>query len=173
MFEIDLVDSLGYYDIREHNINVLESQILKLFSDIEAKGGQNPYPKPVYKAKQEVDETESYILKRINARDIDIYNPGNEIVHPDGFSMIVRKSNIDHPDSGYGVYIKGVVTPGTVLGFYPGVVYFPDNITKPVLEGNDYMYCRYDDAIVDGYQWDKRQEKMQLGFKKLQYSGGV
>lgn len=173
MSEIKLLNEMGYYDIRWHNINILDHQILKLFEDIEKKGGDNPYPKPVYKEKRKTDETEEYIMQRIKASDIDIYNPGKEIKHPDDFSLLIKKSNIDHPESGYGVYVKGTITPGTVIGFYPGVVFFPDNIIPNVLEGNDYLYCRYDHAIVDGYQWDKRQERMQLDRKKFEYSGGM
>jgi hypothetical protein len=40
-------------------------------------------------------------------QEIEVYNPGVELHHPDGFSLIIKKSEIDHPASGYGVFIQG------------------------------------------------------------------
>ena len=42
-----------------------------------------------------------------------------------GFAMEVKVSSISHPQAGNGVFIKNnsPVLPGTLLGFYPGVIY--------------------------------------------------
>lgn len=69
-------------------------------------------------------------------RDIESYTPGEVISHPDGFTLQIRvcwlldsrlvnlqKSRVDHPESGYGVWVEGRIIPGTVIALYPGVVY--------------------------------------------------
>ena len=43
-----------------------------------------------------------------------------------GFNLVLKKSKIEHPDSGEGVFLsckkRRFVLPGTLLGFYPGVI---------------------------------------------------
>ena len=46
-----------------------------------------------------------------------------------GFIVESRKSSIDDPSSGFGVYIDGEACQGTVLAIYPGTV-FPNKLLK-------------------------------------------
>ena len=87
--------------------------------------------------------------------------------------MEIRKSDVNHPDAGYGVHLKGVAMPGTVIAFYPGVVYFVDDIPVEVVKDNDYMFSRYDSVIVDGRQWDRMNEKAKLKQKNFAYAAGT
>jgi len=112
---------------------MLNEQMRKLFEYVHSTGGLNPYPKPVYKQQLQAtqfDKITEKIEKEMNRRkyrweEIEVYNPGVELHHPDGFSLIIKKSNIDHPASGYGVFIRGEAPPGVIIGFYPGVIYYP------------------------------------------------
>jgi hypothetical protein len=79
--------------------------------------------------------------------------PGSVIDFPDGFSLQIRKSRIDHPESGYGVFLNGHVLPGTLLAMYPGRVYFPGTLSREVALNNSYMIGRYDAIAVDGRDW--------------------
>lgn len=151
----------GYFDLREDNINVLDYQLHEMFQLVKRKGGMNPYPRPVYHANEKrptANETDAYLNERVPVSDIELFNPGDMLPHPDGFELQVRKSLIDHPESGYGVFVKGSILPGTVVALYPGTIYFSNNITQDVIDGNDYMISRYDDVIIDGRSWDRKQE---------------
>lgn len=171
MYEFKMISILDYFEKREHNIHILDNQILEMFKYVHSIGGFNPYPKPIYKSVDEREKSEE-IIRMFKTKDIEVYNPGNDIIHPEGFSMVIKKSGIDHPESGYGVYVKGTVLPGTVLAFYPGTVYHPNDIKREIIEGNEYMYCRFDNIIIDGSDWDKRQEKYKLDLLKSKYTGG-
>lgn len=104
---------------------------------------------------------------------MEVFTPGSSIAHPSGFTLEIRKSDLNHPESGYGVFLKGIAVPGTVIGFYPGVVYFADDVPLSVVEGNDYMFSRYDSLIIDGRQWDRLNEKAKLQEKQLSYAAGT
>ena len=70
------------------------------------------------------------------------------------FSLYINKSKIRHMSSQDGVFLsckkKNYVLPGTLVGFYPGIIY-PRKIKKPDLIINDtYPYLkRFDDCWVD------------------------
>lgn len=86
------------------------------------------------------------------------------IPHPSGkFTLHISKSNIDHPEAGFGrlslfaqirlklktcafpgVHVKGHIIPGTVLAIYAGTVHFPHTLKENIVKGNSYMYGRYD-----------------------------
>lgn len=157
--------------MREDNAHVLDYQIFELFKSVRQLGGLNPYPKPVYRSDEsrpKPTDTEAYLSERVPLSDIQLFNPSSNIPHPGGFDLRVRKSVIDHPESGYGVFVdSGEILPGTVVAFYPGTVHFHTNLTKTVTDGNEYMISRYDDAIVDGRHWDRKQEVATR--KSLQY----
>ena len=40
-----------------------------------------------------------------------------------GFSLTLAPSAIDHPRAGIGVWLQGRASAGSVIGFYPGIVY--------------------------------------------------
>jgi len=76
-----------------------------------------------------------------------------------GFTLELDKSSA--PGSGLGAFLKGQVAPGTVVGFYPGLVYPAELLSNPVTlahlfkEGNDYMMARYDQSVIDGNHVDE------------------
>lgn len=160
-----------YFQLREENIEVIDYQLNEMFENVRNMGGMNPYPKPVYKPgekRPDVTETEAYLSSRVPVSDIELFNPGNLIPHPGGFELQIRKSNIDHPDSGYGVFVKGEILPGTIVALYPGTVYFPDALTEAVIKDNEYMISRYDDTVIDGRVWDRKQEVATRESKQME-----
>ncbi|WMV57086.1 hypothetical protein MTR67_050471 [Solanum verrucosum] len=42
-----------------------------------------------------------------------------------GYTLEVKPSQIPHEDAGQGLFIHGEADVGTVLAFYPGVIYSP------------------------------------------------
>jgi hypothetical protein len=81
-----------------------------MFSHVIKIGGKVPYPKPIYHKSEynpEKDEDVLFLEKKMNTQTVEQFNPGEDLEHPEGFSLIVRKSNIDHPESGYGVFVNG------------------------------------------------------------------
>lgn len=90
-----------------------------------ARGGFNPYPKPIFRDHESIDPSRVHLERRMNLTDVAVFNPGHDIKHPDEFCLQIRKSRIEHPESGYGVFVQGTILPGTVVALYPGVVYWP------------------------------------------------
>lgn len=81
------------------------------------------------------------------------FKEGKKVEHPDGFRLQIRKSNIDHRAAGHGVFVEGTITPGTVIGLYPGTIYYPQTLTREVIKNNEYLISRFDNVILDGRQW--------------------
>lgn len=160
---------------------MLNEQMRKLFEYVHSTGGLNPYPKPVYKQQLQAtqfDKITEKIEKEMNRRkyrweEIEVYNPGVELHHPDGFSLIIKKSNIDHPASGYGVFIRGEAPPGVIIGFYPGVIYYPPDITPDILQNNEYLMIRYDGVIIDARDWEQRAEQRMKAKLALKYAADL
>jgi hypothetical protein len=175
--------SKAYHLLREDNVHVIDYQIFEIFEAVKRMGGMNPYPKPQlikseedkWKAEKEkwrklssssnrsvtdLEETRAYLNRNMPVTDVELFNPGAIIRHPGGFDLQVRKSMIDHPESGYGVFHEGEepVLPGTILALYPGTVYFPDNLTQEIIHENEYMISRYDDTVIDGRSWARKNE---------------
>jgi hypothetical protein len=125
-----------FYDL------TLEENIIKF-----KKTDPNTFPiyDLTYKAKSENDyESISNIL-------LDFKDNFEEMC---GFNLYIHKSKIRHMSSQDGVFLsckkKQSVLPGTLVGFYPGIIY-PSRIKKPELIINDtYPYLkRFDDFWVD------------------------
>jgi hypothetical protein len=194
-------DKLPLMEVRNQVYLNLDEQINTIFGHICAIGGLNPYPKPVYRIgekRYEYDEVtdaaiENELKKQFLYKEIEVYNPGAELPHPDGFSLVIKKSAIDHPAAGYGVHVKGgklpnlevfpythrtnapiiEILPGTVIGFYPGTVYFPQDISEAVVTENEYLIGRYDGVVIDGRMWDRRAEQLHREIRNLQVASGT
>ena len=54
-----------------------------------------------------------------------------------GFALRLKKSSIDHPEAGLGVFIEGKAMTGTVLTMYSGVVRFSEEIDKSMYNTNE------------------------------------
>ncbi|CAJ1932797.1 unnamed protein product [Sphenostylis stenocarpa] len=73
-----------------------------------------------------------------------------------GYTLNVKPSQISHKDSGKGLFLDGAVDVGTVLAFYPGVVYSPayyHHIPGYLDEQNPYSIARYDGTVIDAQPW--------------------
>jgi hypothetical protein len=74
-----------------------------------------------------------------------------------GHFLYTKNSKIDHPESGKGVFLscqeRKFILPGSLLGFYPGLVTL-GHYAPPKLEVNStYPYLkRYDDIWLDPYK---------------------
>ena len=90
------------------------------------------------------------------------------IKHPDGFNLEIKYSSIEHAESGFGVWIDGKGEEGTIIGFYPGIVYYPNQINPKLVEGNEYLISRYDGIVIDGKHWSDQSIKIRRKFKQLQ-----
>lgn len=178
----DLAHTLTFREKKEENRKNLTSQVCGLIDYVASTKGINPYPDPIFKSSQktltealrEKDDqlVQEYYRKKMIDRDVEAYQPGEPILHPDGFSLQIRKSRVDHPESGYGVWVEGSIIPGTVIAIYPGVVYLLNKITKEVVLDNDYMINRYDDCIVDGRHWERRVHSNLQELSHLSYAKG-
>eukprot|EP01126_Amoeba_proteus_P042034 TRINITY_DN4550_c0_g1_i4.p1 TRINITY_DN4550_c0_g1~~TRINITY_DN4550_c0_g1_i4.p1 ORF type:complete len:382 (-),score=73.80 TRINITY_DN4550_c0_g1_i4:782-1927(-) len=157
-----------YSTVREN----LDDQVSEMMDYIVKIGGLNPYPEPVFKDEGD-GLLESYIKRKINLENVEFFSPGTPIYHPSGFQLQIKKSDITHPASGYGVWVcDGVIWPGTVIAIYPGVVYSPEGLTESLIKDNDYMISRYDNMVIDGRSWEKRSKALQQRLIQLSYATG-
>lgn len=108
--------------------------------------------------------------KEMNDLFLSAFVPGSIIPFPDGFELQIRKSQIDHPKSGYGVFVKGHILPGTVVAIYPGNVYFPRSLTREIALNNEYMISRYDAIAVDGRFWGHKAINKMVASAALGHS---
>merc|ERR1712130_320165 len=77
------------------------------------------------------------------------------LVHPEGFTLQIKYSSIDHPSAGFGVFVtQGQIVPGTVLGLYPGTIITPESF-KMLNKESEYMMTGYDGIVVDAYGWSE------------------
>ncbi len=78
-------------------------QVMHLFDSIQTKykgNGLSPYPPndKMTRRKRHYEQIDS----ELKWKDGEIYREGELIAHPLGFNLQIRKSKIDHPESGYG-----------------------------------------------------------------------
>ena len=180
----------------------LDKQVQEMFTYVKEMGGMDPYPVPLCEVAQgphkRLLDTLSGHKEKEEKRDTDIVE--KEIVHwTRKFSLIIRKSSIDHPEAGLGkllcssssvtnnpttllpgVFVKGVIQPGTLLGIYPGTVLFPASMKKADVKDNNYMIgrcdfhslssmltvtwellIRYDGVIVNGKDWEAKAARVR------------
>lgn len=148
--KFDHADSL--YNIRKMTNGEVQSfvkkcvgdQIVKLFDHIEKIGGENPYPPTEdlqgFRSYLTTNETSQGSKKANYLEDKFFYHlqrefkEGKLLEHPAGFHLQIRKSRIDHPAAGHGVFVKGEAPPGTVVAIYPGAIYFPQTLKSSVLK---------------------------------------
>ena len=99
----------------------------------------------------------TFVYKSLNDYD-SIYNINanfnKDFIDLLGFNLVLKKSTIYHQDSGEGVFLVSknkFILPGTLLGFYPGVVYSKFNELPNVLNKNDvFPYLKRKDlSYVD------------------------
>ncbi|AED93132.1 C5orf35 [Arabidopsis thaliana] len=75
-----------------------------------------------------------------------------------GYTLETKPSVIPHKDAGQGCFIKGEADVGTVLAFYPGVIYSPAFYKyipgyPKVDSQNSYLITRYDGTVINAQPW--------------------
>lgn len=60
-----------------------------------------------------------------------------------------------------------------MIGFYPGTVYFPQDLSEAVVSENEYLVGRYDGVVLDGRMWDRRAEQLHREIRNLQVASGT
>ncbi|CAA7023463.1 unnamed protein product [Microthlaspi erraticum] len=119
-----------------------------------AVGGNNAFPaadKPL------VPETKPLTLAEVSQRLMDQI----------GYTLEIKPSVIPHKDAGQGCFIKGEADVGTVLAFYPGVIYSPAFYRYipgyPKVDAqNSYLITRYDGTVINAQPWGVGGESREV-----------
>uniref|UniRef100_A0A1J3EBI7 SET domain-containing protein 9 n=1 Tax=Noccaea caerulescens TaxID=107243 RepID=A0A1J3EBI7_NOCCA len=119
-----------------------------------AVGGNNAFPaadKPL------VPETKPLRLADVSQRLMDQI----------GYTLEIKPSVIPHKDAGQGCFIKGEADVGTVLAFYPGVIYSPAFYRYipgyPKVDAqNSYLITRYDGTVINAQPWGLGGESREV-----------
>ncbi|KAG5573422.1 hypothetical protein H5410_063188 [Solanum commersonii] len=84
-----------------------------------------------------------------------------------GYTLEVKPSQIPHEDAGQGLFIHGEADVGTVLAFYPGVIYSPAYYRYipgyPRVDAqNSYLITRYDGTVINAQPWGAGGESREI-----------
>ncbi|CAK8570805.1 unnamed protein product [Lathyrus sativus] len=84
-----------------------------------------------------------------------------------GYTLNIKPSQISHKDAGQGLFLDGVVNVGSVVAFYPGVVYSPAYYRyipgyPKVGAQNPYLITRYDGNVINAQPWGSGGDKREL-----------
>ncbi|MED6217458.1 hypothetical protein PIB30_118468 [Stylosanthes scabra] len=75
-----------------------------------------------------------------------------------GYTLDIKSSQIPHKDAGRGLFLDGAADVGSVIAFYPGVIYSPAFYRYipgyPKVDAqNPYLITRYDGNVINGQPW--------------------
>ncbi|KAK4743038.1 hypothetical protein SAY87_001039 [Trapa incisa] len=75
-----------------------------------------------------------------------------------GYTLAVKPSEIPHEEAGQGLFLDGEAEVGSVIAFYPGVVYSPAYYRYipgyPRVDAqNPYLITRYDGNVINAQPW--------------------
>ncbi|KAJ4746951.1 C5orf35 [Rhynchospora pubera] len=75
-----------------------------------------------------------------------------------GYTLDIKPSQVPHKDAGQGLFISGQAQIGSVLAFYPGVIYSPAYYRYipgyPRIDAsNSYLINRYDGNLINAQPW--------------------
>ncbi|XP_068461994.1 uncharacterized protein [Phaseolus vulgaris] len=75
-----------------------------------------------------------------------------------GYTVNVKPSQIPHKDAGRGLFLDGTAHVGSVVAFYPGIVYSPAYYRYipgyPKINAlNPYLITRYDGNVINAQPW--------------------
>lgn len=107
----DEIEKKGYPFQKKIVLDSVGWQLNEMFKYLEENGAQSPYPPNSEFRNREPDDlgidistvdpkVKEELRKQWNEY---VYTPGTPIRHPGGFRLQIRKSKIDHPESGYGM----------------------------------------------------------------------
>ncbi|KAK1272986.1 hypothetical protein QJS04_geneDACA019181 [Acorus gramineus] len=75
-----------------------------------------------------------------------------------GYTLALRPSEIPHKEAGQGLFLVGEAQVGSVIAFYPGIIYSPAYYQcipgYPRVDAtNSYLITRYDGVIINAKPW--------------------
>ncbi|MQL81883.1 hypothetical protein Taro_014355, partial [Colocasia esculenta] len=75
-----------------------------------------------------------------------------------GYTLQLKPSQIVHKEAGQGLFVSGEAEVGSIVAFYPGVIYSPAYYRHipgyPRIDaGNSYLMTRYDGIIINAQAW--------------------
>ncbi|KAK9106322.1 hypothetical protein Syun_022333 [Stephania yunnanensis] len=75
-----------------------------------------------------------------------------------GYTLDIRQSQIPHKEAGRGLFLSGEADVGSVVAFYPGVIYSPAYYRYipgyPKVDANNpYLITRYDGIVINALPW--------------------
>ena len=147
------VNSLETEYLKEYATTRLNEQVLNMFTHIRDSGVVSTN-----------NNKNGSNLSKIRASPA-INNSRHSLMKSIGFELDCRASKCSS-DAGNGVFIRmhqdGIIAPGTVLAFFPGLVHLPEYTTKKgyvteklLPDPHLMLMCRLDNTIIDGRTADK------------------
>ncbi|KAF5747403.1 hypothetical protein HS088_TW05G00124 [Tripterygium wilfordii] len=84
-----------------------------------------------------------------------------------GYTLDVKPSQIPHKDAGQGLFLNGEADVGSVVAFYPGVIYSPAYYQyipgyPRVDSQNPYLITRYDGTVINAQPWGSGGETREV-----------
>lgn len=84
-----------------------------------------------------------------------------------GYTLEVKPSQIPHEDAGKGLFLQGEANIGSVIAFYPGVVYSPSYCRyipgyPRVDSQNSHLITRYDGTVINAQPWGAGGESREI-----------
>ncbi|XP_049389982.1 uncharacterized protein LOC125854472 [Solanum stenotomum] len=84
-----------------------------------------------------------------------------------GYTLEVKPSQIPHEDAGKGLFLQGEANIGSVIAFYPGVVYPPAYyryiLGYPRVDAqNSHLITRYDGTMINAQPWGAGGESREI-----------
>ncbi|KAL5070808.1 hypothetical protein RYX36_021695 [Vicia faba] len=84
-----------------------------------------------------------------------------------GYTLDIKPSQIPHKDAGQGLFLDGAADVGSVVAFYPGVIYSPAYYRyipgyPKVGAQNPYLITRYDGNVINAQPWGSGGDKREL-----------
>ncbi|KAL8157539.1 uncharacterized protein LOC141674308 isoform X1 [Apium graveolens] len=84
-----------------------------------------------------------------------------------GYTLKLKPSQIPHEEAGQGLFIDGEADVGSIIAFYPGVIYSPAYYRYipgyPRVDAqNPYLITRYDGTVINAQPWGVGGETLEL-----------
>ncbi|OAY78781.1 hypothetical protein ACMD2_08428 [Ananas comosus] len=93
-----------------------------------------------------------------------------------GYTLEIKQSQIPHKAAGRGLFLSGEAEVGSVLAFYPGVIYSPAYYRYipgyPRIDAsNSYLITRYDGIVINAQPWGVGGETREVwdGYSQPEY----
>jgi hypothetical protein len=143
--------SLDYDSLRSSVQNGLEEQVISIFRDVASH-------EAMINGITSSTASKGVLSSSSNDQQRNDTDPATALVRQVGYDVIVRRSEIPHPQAGEGLFLRSdgrTVLPGTVLALFPGLVHLAEytrqkNYFHSLMPDKDLMMlARRDDVILD------------------------